>query len=108
MSAFEAMLNNSAKDHINSACKAYSFDFFNDKSTAVSEEVQSCEPFSPFEWKEEENNVEYFKPTVKLELKSRMRVSDLLNQKSEEIQNEGKLIYRQSLLTELRRISIFS
>lgn len=33
ISAFEAMLNNSAKEQVRGACKTYNFDFFNDRST---------------------------------------------------------------------------
>jgi hypothetical protein len=78
VSAFEAMLLGSAKDHLQNACKNYSFDFFNERSIC-SDETEPFSPLSPFEWREEENNVEYFKPTVKLELKPRMSVSDLMS-----------------------------
>lgn len=108
VSAFEAMLNNGAKEHVRSACKTYNFDFFNDQSSNVSEELpNSNEPFSPFTWKDEENNVEYFKPAVKLELKPRMRVSALLGQKEEVVKADGNK-GRLSLPGGLSRVSIFS
>lgn len=63
------------------------------------------DPFSPIEWREEENNVEYFKPCAKLELKPRMRVSALLSQTQEPVKpDKGRL----SLPGGLSRVSIFS
>lgn len=56
VSAFEAMLSQGNKVHVQNASKTYGFDFFNDKSTNDSEHLSSsCEPFSPFTWREEEN-----------------------------------------------------
>jgi hypothetical protein len=78
LNAFETMLNNSAHGHVRDACKAYAFDFFNDRSTNASDSI--TDPTSPFTWTEEECNVEYFKPTVRLELKPRMSVSSMLSQ----------------------------
>lgn len=75
LSAFEAMLGASSSDHVENASKAYSFDFNNDKPfRASASEKVSSEPDSPFSWIEEENNCEYYKPTVKLEIKKRMSI----------------------------------
>ena len=96
------MLSKSSHEHVLGACKTYNFDFFNDK---VSDEAS--DPFSPITWKEEENNVEYFKPAVKLEIKPRMRVSALLAQKDECVKPDGNK-GRLSLPGGLSRVSIFS
>jgi hypothetical protein len=99
-SLFEAMLsNNGATQHARNACKAYNFDFFND-STTTSDDV---EPVSPFSWTEEENNVEYFKPTVRLELKPRMTFSAPI---TKEEKSDGAKV--RLSLPALGRVSIFS
>ena len=77
------MLNNSAQTHVLNACKTYSFDFKNDRLTKASDNFSKSEPESPFTWTEEENNVEYFKSTVRLELKPRMSVSAILEDKED-------------------------
>lgn len=107
MSAFELMLNNHSAEHVHNACKTYNYDFFNDRSTNASEDVSIKEPLSPFTWAEEENNVEYFKPTVRLELKPRMSVSTLLSDKVTEMKANGSNS-RYSHPGGLSRVSIFS
>lgn len=89
------MLKNNTEEHAKNASKVYAFDFINNDSVmgSASDDI-STEPDSPFSWKEEENNVEYYKPTVKLEIKKRMSV-----QKCDDKVNR---------LSFLPRVSIFS
>ena len=90
VSAFEAMLSQGNKVHVHNACKTYSFDFFNDKSTNASEQLSvGGEPSSPFAWREEETSVEYYKPKIALELKPRMSVSVLLEKTNDKLLVEG-------------------
>ena len=79
ISAFEAMLKTNSEEHVKNACKVYSFDFINElpSRSSASEQISTESDF-PFSWKEEENNVEYYKPTVKLEIKKRMSVSNAI------------------------------
>ena len=79
ISAFEAMLKTNSEEHVKNACKVYSFDFINEQPSrgSASEQISTESDF-PFSWKEEENNVEYYKPTVKLEIKKRMSVSNAI------------------------------
>lgn len=103
-SLFEAMLSNKgANEHARNACKAFAFDFFNDSSIASDYEA---EPTSPFSWTEEENNVEYFKPTVKLELKPRMTFSAPIATKEGVSKPDGNKT--RLSLPALGRVSIFS
>jgi len=75
VSAFEKMISQGNKEHVEKASKIYNFDFFNDKSTNESEISDNREPYSPFIWTEEESATDYFKRKRVLEIKPRMSVS---------------------------------
>ena len=79
ISAFEAMLKTNSEEHVKNACKVYSFDFINEQPSrgSASEQISTESDF-PYSWKEEENNVEYYKPTVKLEIKKRISISNFI------------------------------